>query len=817
MTALSQPRGGRGAGRLLSDPRFFLFMTILVLAFLPTASAFGAGNIPSFAFMEGKGFRHGDIEDILADLLKKTGGGLLSRGTKFSGLDIKRVYFGNWLRDYSQAMDVAALQKMKPLSILTIVMVLGFMSHGYVTEEFKVTDERLGVYLPTEHIDNPKGYADGKDAREYDSRLRGPVDPQELEIDPRSGMKNYIANETGHWDTSSALVRKTLSRCIQVGRRARQSGNNEELYEAYRLLGQALHTLEDLPAHSNWCELALLKLGFRDVFCHVGDNVRVRAPDGQSVPPLVTGTFGSADFIHSLLGEAQDHLSEASVSDLSKAVNNARSQSGGGSRGIGESGGSAIGNLLNLLNKVPGGPDDSVSRDINDLSRAPPGGAENMSPEEMYANLWKILSLRDRIMKSIEQTIERIPGLGSLLESISNAISVFIFTTLEPYLKPLVTQAMGGLQTGSAAVIKKEDQFEVFNDPNASDPTHSMLSKDHFSKILNEVAGNVAKIIVKHTVTNVVKAWDDQGMNVDQIVDESLACMFHPYWHHPGAIVQREMLEYIEQWSRTHHAEIRRLDRTNCRNHTDTRTGKAEHGGCGHGGGGGQDPVPGGAGGKFGSQAAGAFSSWAGNKVQGMMPPQVQQLSNQFNKFGSREAEGGSGGGESVSYYGGGGGEDRRQGSGGYGNESGGYGGGRNESEGYGGQGGYGGGGGGGGSGFRQPEPEHNYSGGGGNQGWGNNEPSYGGGGPPMPNESHYGGGGYGNDGGYGGGPPGGFAPPPGPPPGGFGGPGQYGNNDSSYPGQQQQYYPPPQGYPPQNQGYGGGQGGYGGNTYSQY
>ena len=89
--------------------------------------------------------------------------------------------------------------------------------------------------------------------------------------------------------------------------------------------------------------------------------------------------------IHSLLGEAQDHLSEASVSDLSKAVNNARSQSGGGSRGIGESGGSAIGNLLNLLNKVPGGPDDSVSRDINDLSRAPPGGAENMSPEEMYA------------------------------------------------------------------------------------------------------------------------------------------------------------------------------------------------------------------------------------------------------------------------------------------------------------------------------------------------------------------------------------------------------------------------------------------------
>lgn len=53
--------------------------------------------------------------------------------------------------------------------------------------------ERLSVYLPTEHIDNPKGtftlficlhvahylgsgYGEGEDARKYDSRLRGPVD-----------------------------------------------------------------------------------------------------------------------------------------------------------------------------------------------------------------------------------------------------------------------------------------------------------------------------------------------------------------------------------------------------------------------------------------------------------------------------------------------------------------------------------------------------------------------------------------------------------------------------------------------------------------
>jgi hypothetical protein len=38
------------------------------------------------------------------------------------------------------------------------------------------------------------------------------------------------------------------------------------------------------------------------------------------------------------------------------------------------------------------------------------------------------------------------------------------------------------------------DQYEVFNNPNASDPTHSLLAKDHFGVILNEPAGELAKV-----------------------------------------------------------------------------------------------------------------------------------------------------------------------------------------------------------------------------------------------------------------------------------------------------------------------------------
>lgn len=98
-----------------------------------------------------------------------------------------------------------------------------------------------------------------------DPRLRGPVDPQELQIDPRTGMKvrsmygtsskiipdtrftqNYIANETGTWDTSSRLVRERIRECISLGRIGRKSGHDAESYESYRLLGSLLHTLEDV-------------------------------------------------------------------------------------------------------------------------------------------------------------------------------------------------------------------------------------------------------------------------------------------------------------------------------------------------------------------------------------------------------------------------------------------------------------------------------------------------------------------------------------------------------------------------------------------
>jgi hypothetical protein len=80
-----------------------------------------------------------------------------------------------------------------------------------------------------------------------------------------------MATENEGWDTSTACIRRNLKACIEHGRRA-GGEENADLFEAFRLLGTGLHTLEDLLAHSNWCEIALQKLGYEQVFCHVGDN-----------------------------------------------------------------------------------------------------------------------------------------------------------------------------------------------------------------------------------------------------------------------------------------------------------------------------------------------------------------------------------------------------------------------------------------------------------------------------------------------------------------------------------------------------------------
>lgn len=205
---------------------------------------------------------------------------------------------------------------------------------------------------------------------------------------------------------------------------------------------------------------------------------------------------------------------------------------GEGTRGFFGSGSNGSDDFLNLLSQIPGQGSGLASQARflqaqsqaqeyeNETTRAsggqtfqappgsaggPPGpGIPGMSPDfdaqKTIARIYPILEFRDTIVKSINATIAKIPGLEKLVETISEKITVFIMSLLAPFIRPIIEKVSKALQDGSGAVVKSssDQQFIVWNDPTSSDPTHSMLSKDHFSNYLNPVAGRVATKILQY-------------------------------------------------------------------------------------------------------------------------------------------------------------------------------------------------------------------------------------------------------------------------------------------------------------------------------
>ncbi|TQS36609.1 hypothetical protein Golomagni_02934 [Golovinomyces magnicellulatus] len=504
------------------------------------------------------------------------------KGHKWTSLMIKRVYFGSFsLRLLlAQAIDVGSLKGVSAPTIRILVWVLSFLSFGYATKEFEVTDERLGVYRPEEHIDNPKGYADNKDAREYDARLRGPILTAELQIDPYTGMKNYIANESGNWKTSSGYLKFSFARSIFFGRRyigaEDKRGAESDLCEALRCLGQGLHCLEDFGAHSNYVELALRELGYQKVFPHTGSLTEISIR-GHYVFPLVTGTFGAVDFLHSVLGEANDHFSQTEVEEMDIVLKNAECGQFGNRRR------SSIfncgGDFISLLAKIPGKGAglSSTARNLQSASQAQlhntpmrnsirikqhpydpsgrvtgiPGTLPDLNPAETIKKIYPILEFRDNVVKGINKTIEKIPGLESLLEKISQTLTIFILSLLSPYIRPIIDAASKTLKQGSSTVLEAsaKSQFEPWNDPICTDPTHSMLSKDHFTNILNGVAGQVATVILQYVAPRILYAWENPGINVDEVMTDVLCAFHHPALRDESLELHRNMFNVVRKWA----------------------------------------------------------------------------------------------------------------------------------------------------------------------------------------------------------------------------------------------------------------------------
>ncbi|MEN5305128.1 HET-C-related protein [Pseudomonas sp. TWI628] len=224
----------------------------------------------------------------------------------------KAIYFGNWLRDYSQmidpaivhpeqdaAIDVAEIlqaiasrqiprvSRVKLTAIVDLFALKEFHSLQQTPEDrdrYRVTPKLLGVYRAHEHIDNPtKLDRQAIDPRRIDPDFAAPVFPEDKlnGVLPKRSMKRYM--------------RRSIAYMIKQLEAAKKEGMTAK---GMRLFGEALHVLEDYYAHSNFVELSLKRLGYDEVLPWT-TRVESRAVSRHEWP-VITGMFGTLDIVGSV-------------------------------------------------------------------------------------------------------------------------------------------------------------------------------------------------------------------------------------------------------------------------------------------------------------------------------------------------------------------------------------------------------------------------------------------------------------------------------------------------------------------------------------
>lgn len=258
------------------------------------------------------------------------------------------------------------------------------------------------------------------------------------------------------------------------------------------------------------------------------------------------------------MGEFSDKATQSEIQELEGTMENFQRQ------------GEAKSVVQDLLSKIPdslfGGKDEAGKADeLQQNAQAAQMSNAKITPREPeewanYINdvqkqIYPIIEWHDEIMKSITEAIDQIPVLPELIEQIQEQINIFVFSLLAPFVLPIIKQVKSELATGSSEIIKssQEQQHIVFNDDDCSDPTHSMLSKDHFSNILNEPAGKVASQVLKWVVPQIIKAWDDDNVDIRRVNDR----IIHGVFHHPAQREQgddgaaegrRLMFQTVQKW-----------------------------------------------------------------------------------------------------------------------------------------------------------------------------------------------------------------------------------------------------------------------------
>ena len=155
--------------------------------------------------------------------------------------------------------------------------------------------------------------------------------------------------------------------------------------------------------------------------------------------------------------------------------------------------------LRDLLDKIPdgllGGDKKAKMDDIQNNAAAAQMETVSVSPREpeeftryiqqVFAQVKPAIEFHDEVLQSVSQALSKVPILPKIIEQLEEQLSFYVFSIIAPFIIPVIDQVKNELATGATEIIEssKNEQLIVFHDDSCTDPTHSMLSKDHFSNV----------------------------------------------------------------------------------------------------------------------------------------------------------------------------------------------------------------------------------------------------------------------------------------------------------------------------------------------
>lgn len=403
--------------------------------------------------------------------------GWILREVGFTREHADAVYFGNWLRDYSQIVDPkitrgvdmpkefpAYVSRQAWTDLVDILAVRKFPDlRMRYPQDMRVTSDRLGVYRPNEHIDNPMAI----DPASPDPKVRDPDfapwvlpgDPV-LSADPVTSMKRYMTGAVEYMQSQLKLAM-----------------TEQRSPTGLRSFGAALHVLEDLFAHSNFAELSLISIGHTRVLPWTTPaNVRHNLP-------LVTGTFGGSDVVGSLAAPLGKILFSTHELEFELSQPGYRSER------------DKV--MLILLGEHPN--------------------------QNFLRAFQTLLTARDGLVR-----LARKAGVDTL------RFYRWLIKTPAAALLNAYNSAAQGLLTWVGNSVA-DAQLALGNDPNLDssvEPSHSQLSKDHPEHPLHDLSAWLASVAVRQVAQAMVDHWNGK-QDADPIAVAS-AFFCHPddtQWH----------------------------------------------------------------------------------------------------------------------------------------------------------------------------------------------------------------------------------------------------------------------------------------------